>query len=1436
MSKLYPLNSFSGIKTLLLSAFIFLSLHCFPQPSITSFSPVSGPVGTTVTINGANFSTTPSNNIVYFGAVKANVTAATTISLTVTVPAGTTYQPITVTVNNLTAYSNKPFNVTFTGAAPEFTTQSFEEVAHVDSIENTETTKYAIGDLDNDGKIDVVTIDRLSNTMSVYRNTTTSGIISFGSKIDFTTGQSPRSVTVGDIDGDGKLDVVISNLNDNTVSIFRNTTSGGVISFASRVNFATATQPAAISITDLDKDGKPDLVVNTINLQGYVSVLRNTSNSGTISFASKIDLQSVGGSIEEIRTADMDGDGKADIVIPNYGLNSVSIFRNTSPVGSISFAAKMDIGFCCNNPFQLEIADLNDDGKPDLIVSYYLSYNVSIARNTSTVGSISVASSVNYSTGSYVDGISINDLDGDGKPDIAISSGVDSASVFKNISPVGGEVEFNPMVKYGSLWDSPILSADFDNDGKPDFSFKSGIYRVTIWKNKTTEPQITSFFPDSAGQGMTVAINGYNISNVDSVYFGGVPATSFTIVNSTTITAIVDSGSSGDVTLVTSYGIKSLRGFTFVPRPTISSVSPLLGGSGSMITLLGTNLSSALSVRFGGVPASSFVIVSANEITAVVDTGSSGTVSVTTLGGSAIFPGFIFVPLPVIDSFSPSSGGPGTVITINGADFTGVTSVSFGGIPAPFTVESPTKVTAIVAAGASGSVSIITPGGTGSFMGFTYITPSVPTIASFTPTSGPVGTSVTISGSNFNSLPGNNIVYFGSVRAIVNTSSTNQITVTVPYGATYLPISVLNTATGRSGFSSMPFIITFPVEAVNFDYHQDFPSGGSVLSGPEGVALGDFDGDGRPDIVVANIDQNSISVFHNTTVDGMLFFQKSDYSTNANDVFTGDLDGDGKPDIVVVENNLTIFRNTSVIDTISFAPKIELTTGYEPVSVWIADIDNDGLADIVTANQIDGTVSVFRNIGGPGYISFAQRVNFSVGANPSSLSVNDFDGDGKPDIATSNTGSNTISILRNMGATGNIAFANKVDVATGNNPSSICSADFDRDGKVDVAVANRYDNTISVLKNFSTAGNITFAPKIDYYNRYIVGSQQTKIITTDLDGDGKTDLAVSSNIDVQVFKNMSILDSLSFASLSYSAFFTSGIQSCVAAGDLDMDGKPDLSVTNYSEGNISVLRNNSLPAPTITSFTQTSAYHGATVIITGTNFWGVTDVSFGGVPAINFDVYNYTTYMVIEARVGEGATGDVTVTTPAGTATANGFTFIPPPMINSFTPTHASQGDTVTIRGKNFYDLNNGISGGISVTFGGVYEASFVYGDSTTIVAIVGAGASGDVTVINLAGSGSLSGFTYDIVTAVGNVTGNSNDFRIYPNPAKNYLVAEHPASNKSAYIQCVDIAGRIIKTVLVKRNDIKTEINTENMSSGVYRIVWSDGNRSFARTVMISK
>ena len=1734
-------------KYFLFFLIVQFSLNLFAQPTISSFSPVSGPVGTSVTINGSNFSTTAANNIVFFGAVRASVTTATSASLTVTVPAGATYQPITVTVSNLTAYSNKPFIVTFSGAAPQFTSQSFQYAARVDSVDtDQQINEYAIGDIDNDGKIDVITANELNDNISVYKNTTAGGNISFAPRVNFLAGDNPKGITIGDVDGDGKLDVVVVNYNDHTVSIFKNTSSAGVISFASKVDFTTAAQPYAVVIADLDKDGKPDLAVNTGGIvDGYLSVLRNISSSSVISFASKVDLAIGGGSLENFRTADLDGDEKIDIIYPNYFFNSIYLFRNLSTPGNISFAAEFRI-ITSADPDQLEIGDLNDDGKPDLAVSYaILSDDASVFRNTSSVGSIAFTTSVDYPTGKNTDGITINDLDGDGKPDMAVCTLLDSVLLFKNTAVSGGAISFSSPSNFAANWEGPIFSADFDNDGKPDISLEGSLFRVVILKNNTTGPQITSFTPVSGAPGTVITIKGYNFSGVNSVSFDGVPASSFSVVNSTTITAavgpgssgnitvtapygtgtlagfkftgppvitsfnptsaspdsivminglnfqavssvrfggtpassystissrlikaIVGSGSSGDVTATNSYGTGTLPGFTYIRTPKIISFTPSSAGPGTTITIKGINFTGTTSVSFGGTAATSFIIVDSATITAIVGNGASGMVAITNNIGTGIKPGFIFIPAPVITSFTPTTAGSGMTVTIVGNNFTGATSVQFGGREAgSFTVVNATTITAKVLSGASGAVTVITPGGIGSMTGFIFIpaptltgfTPKItgqggtvtikgtnlsttsavsfggvaassftvidsstitavvatgasgyvmvttiggnaslygfyftgtPVINSFSPVSGTIGTVVTIEGANFNSTPQNNIVYFGGVKANITSATSNRLIVTVPAGANYQSISVATG--GKIAYSKTPFAVTFGgVGSFNpnsFAGRVDFTTGGA----PESIASGDLDGDGKPDVVVANTYLNTISFFRNTsTVNNLSFASKIDSVVGLypHAIRIADIDADGKLDVLLLnynpqgggtgpENSITIFKNTSTIGNLSFQPKFVLQTDYHPQELAIADLDLDGKPELSvthfgTAFTDYEFVSVFTNRTTAGVMSFGpeQRVQstgstltglfyensivavdidnddwtdliagFSLGdfvsvirnndykcfggcwygSGYANVATADFDGDGKvdvitndwtlrntfngisltfdirrligiggqlaidnlsgdikPDFARINPAINTISAIKNLSTIGTLSFAAKVDYNTGTAPGRIITSDFNGDGKADIAITNGNFNTFSILLN--NIGNN--GPSISAFSP-INGSAGTVVTITGTNLTGTTGVSfggvaassftvvnattISAVVGNGNSGNVSVTTPTGTVSLGWfyhSPSITSftptnagtGITvtitgkhftgaTAVSFGGVAASSFTVLSptmiaavVANGSSGEVSVTTpggTGTLPgftyvlAPSIASFTPMSGGIGTTVTITGRNFTGTTAVTFGGVAASSFIIVNDST---ITAIVGTGATGNIKVTTPGGTASSIIFTFTSVPTIISFSPTSASTGDTIIVTGTNF-------TGATSVSLGGIAATSFTVVNSTTIKAVVASGASGNVSVTTPGGTATKSGFTFNVVTAVGNINGSSNELSVYPNPAKDYIIVEHPVTNKSADIRLVDIFGRVMKIVSVKRNISKTQVNTESLAAGVYKIIWSDGRNSLTKTVMILK
>lgn len=273
------------------------------------------------------------------------------------------------------------------------------------------------------------------------------------------------------------------------------------------------------------------------------------------------------------------------------------------------------------------------------------------------------------------------------------------------------------------------------------------------------------------------------------------------------------------------------------------------------------------------------------------------------------------------------------------------------------------------------------------------------------------------------------------------------------------------------------------------------------------VAVGDFNGDGKPDIAAANYDDGSVSVLLNG---GAGHFQAAgtypaDYQPNS--VAVADFNGDGKSDLAVANNgrnsdsgSLSVLLGNGSGD---FGMTVNYAAGqgkYAAASdVAAGDLNGDAKLDLVVADQDNDSVAVLL---GNGNGTFQAQRTYPAGSGPVSVAVGDFNGDGRMDVVTTNHGGGVSVLLGNGDGTlqSQKTFSAGSRYGAGDGPNSVVSADFNGDGKVDLAVSNASDNTVAVL-----LGNGAGGFKLEQV--YGVGHTPYTVLVGDFNGDGHADLA-----------------------------------------------------------------------------------------------------------------------------------------------------------------------------------------------------------------------------------------------------------------------------------------------------------------------------------------
>ncbi len=343
-------------------------------------------------------------------------------------------------------------------------------------------------------------------------------------------------------------------------------------------------------------------------------------------------------------------------------------------------------------------------------------------------------------------------------------------------------------------------------------------------------------------------------------------------------------------------------------------------------------------------------------------------------------------------------------------------------------------------------------------------------------------------------------------------------------------------------------------------------------------------------------------------------------------VVVADLNGDGVPDLVTANGgdgtvSVLLGRGNG-----TFQPQTTFEVGREVWSVAVGDLNGNGIPDLVTANAWDDTVSVLI---GRGDGTFEPQVTFEVGSGPYSVAIADLNDDGVPDLVAANWEDDTVSVLIGRG---DATFEPQVTFAAGPGPYHVAIADFDGDGIPDVAATNWSDEgTVSILLGL---GDGTF----DEYTSFAVGSSPEWLAVADLNGDGVPDL-VTANYDDDT---VSVLLGRGDGTFEPQAIFDVGSGPySVAVADLDGDGVPDLIATNGWDHTISVLLgrgDGTFDAQTISEAGR-RPYHVAVADFDGD---GLLDLVTTNMPSTWLWPYNDGTVSVLLGR-GDGTFGQTTL-------------------------------------------------------------------------------------------------------------------------------------------------------------------------------------------------
>jgi hypothetical protein len=1069
----------------------------------------------------------------------------------------------------------------------------------------------AVGDFNEDGKQDLAAGNQNSSNLSLLLGNGAGG---FGAPTNFGVGLDPVSAIVGDFDGNGKQDLAVTNASSNNVSIFLGNGTGG---FLSAINFSVGSNPFSMALGDFNGDGKQDLVTANANSANVSVLLRQCPPSLVVTNAN----DSGPGSL---RQAIIDSNALAGIQtiafnIPGAGVQTIApLTPLPDTTDGVTIDGATQPGF---------------SGTP-LIELSGVSAGVNADGLRTTAGSTTVRALI------------VNRFARDG---IALLGGAGGSTIqgcYIGTNAAGTSAQANGRSGLAIVTTNNTIGST--SAANRNVISGNGVTGILLQAGANNNVIVGNFIgANAAGTGAIANINGIEINGTTGNTIGGSTSGAGNLISGNVFNGVFINSESANNVLQGNFIGTNAAGNAPLPNGNIGvrlvdAANNTIGGNtpGARNVISG-NTSSPIGIESAG---STGNRVQGNyigtDITGTSAIGNGGPVGIAfgasnnLIGGTAVGEGNV-ISGNLTNGVAIFQGAHDNRIEGN---FIGVNAAAAGPLGnlnrgvAIFDAGTNNNRIGGTAAGAgniiaaNGNDGVTVAGGTGNAIRANSIFANGTTEQHLGIDLNDDGVSPNDAGdgdtgsNNLQNFPilssavtvGGSTVITGTLNSTASTQLTVEFFVSTSCAATakgqtqaFLgSTSVATDASGNTNINANLASATIPgqiVTATATDPNgntSEFSACAEVTSSAISLSGRVLDNSGNPLAAIAMILSGTASGNGTTDAGGNYSFGNlpaGNYTVTptsvaysfspANQIFNN-LSSSGIANFVGTRTTVNI--NGNVTDSSNAAlgnVTLALTQNGVAAGTTLSDgAGNYGFTSLAAgANYVVTPVGTFAPSsqsfsalttnasanfkGAPAIppqcdvVSYAAATNFGAGSQPYSVALADFNADGKLDIAASNRSSNNVSLLLGNGLG---SFAAATNFAVGNGPFRLAAGDFNSDGKVDVATANFSSNNVSVLLGDGAGG---FAAATNF----AVATQPFAIAVSDFNGDGKVDLAVAN----QGSNNVSILAGNGAGSFAPGVNFAVGsLPSAIAVADFNGDGNSDLVTANQSSNNASVLLGN----------------------------------------------------------------------------------------------------------------------------------------------------------------------------------------------------------------------------------------------------------------------